>query len=176
MYSWSERGQSWQPYQQPFRQPRSGPIYTPSGIIPDSSYAANWPELRQWVLQRDGHQCTNTTTDAYGNSYRCPNRSNLQIDHILPKSKGGSDYVQNLRTLCERCHSQRHPHMWAQYHTEHPEEFGYPQQGSYTQQPGYYPQHGYPQSGYPYQPQNFSYPQTYPFFAQQIHQPYFRYY
>lgn len=30
-----------------------------------------------------------------------------QVDHILPKSRGGSDDWANLRSLCARCHSRR---------------------------------------------------------------------
>jgi 5-methylcytosine-specific restriction endonuclease McrA len=29
------------------------------------------------------------------------------VDHILAKSKGGSDEVGNLQTLCVSCHSKR---------------------------------------------------------------------
>jgi 5-methylcytosine-specific restriction endonuclease McrA len=28
------------------------------------------------------------------------------VDHIVPKSKGGSDEVSNLRCLCVSCHSK----------------------------------------------------------------------
>jgi 5-methylcytosine-specific restriction endonuclease McrA len=29
---------------------------------------------------------------------------NLQADHIVPASRGGSDLPSNGRTLCRRCH------------------------------------------------------------------------
>jgi len=41
---------------------------------------------------------------------RCGSRSpdvKLEIDHILPASRGGSDLPWNLRFLCERCNRSR---------------------------------------------------------------------
>ena len=28
---------------------------------------------------------------------------NLEIDHIVPKSKGGGDYIENYQLLCGHC-------------------------------------------------------------------------
>jgi 5-methylcytosine-specific restriction endonuclease McrA len=33
----------------------------------------------------------------------CGSRSNLTIDHLIPRSKGGSDHVTNLVTRCKPC-------------------------------------------------------------------------
>jgi len=127
-----------------YRRPRlpNMPIRTPSGIIPGPTYPSNWPELRKWVLQRDGYQCTNMWQDAYGNWHRCPNKDHLHMDHIIPQSEGGSDTVDNLRMLCDRCHTSKHPHMMPQYVQNHPEEFGI--------QPQVYPYYRYAYPGYQY--------------------------
>jgi len=51
----------------------------------------SWRELRQRVLARDGWTC------AY-----CGREAN-QVDHITPKSAGGSDDMDNLTAACSAC-------------------------------------------------------------------------
>jgi hypothetical protein len=50
---------------------------------------------RQAVLERDGRRCT-----------RCGSTERLEIDHVQPQARGGSDDLSNLRTLCRPCHQQ----------------------------------------------------------------------
>ena len=52
---------------------------------------------RQAVLDRDGHCCIN-----------CFETENLHIDHIFPKSRGGSDKLENLQVLCSKCNISKH--------------------------------------------------------------------
>ncbi len=57
------------------------------------------PSVRRRVLDRDGHRCTTPG---------CSNRHFLEIHHVVPRNRGGSNQLHNLTTLCTRCH--RHAH------------------------------------------------------------------
>lgn len=52
--------------------------------------------VRAEVLGRDEHRCR-----------RCPATSGLTIDHIKPVSRGGTDDLTNLQTLCQPCNSSK---------------------------------------------------------------------
>lgn len=52
-----------------------------------------WTELRNRALERDGFRCV-----------KCSIPGRLEVDHIVPKSNGGSDDLSNLQTLCRSCH------------------------------------------------------------------------
>lgn len=54
---------------------------------------STWRNLRDQALDRDGHRCT-----------QCGLNQNLDAHHIRPKHKGGKSTLENLITLCERCH------------------------------------------------------------------------
>ncbi|MDE0475336.1 MAG: HNH endonuclease [Gammaproteobacteria bacterium] len=49
------------------------------------------------MLDRDGWRCT-----------RCGRAGKLEVDHIRPLHRGGSDSLDNLRALCRTCHVDRH--------------------------------------------------------------------
>lgn len=51
---------------------------------------------RKLVYDRDGRTCR-----------LCGDTSNLEIDHIVPWSAGGSDASMNLRVLCHDCNQDR---------------------------------------------------------------------
>lgn len=51
---------------------------------------------RRQALVRDGYQCRVCSQVVYGKK--------AHVDHILPKSQGGSDLLENLQTLCSTCH------------------------------------------------------------------------
>ena len=47
------------------------------------------------VLRRDNHRCVYCGVSA--------KKAELEIDHIVPFSKGGSNAISNLQTLCSDC-------------------------------------------------------------------------
>jgi hypothetical protein len=54
--------------------------------------------LRYQILRRDRFRCR-----ACGRSHATNPEVQLQVDHIIPWSQGGSSRVENLQTLCNRC-------------------------------------------------------------------------
>ena len=54
-------------------------------------------ELREYLLEKWGRQC------AYCGKSDVP----LQIEHIVPKAKGGTDRVSNLTLACEKCNLKK---------------------------------------------------------------------
>lgn len=53
-------------------------------------------EVRRKVWRRDDGKCA-----------KCGNRENLEFDHIIPLSKGGSSTVRNVELLCEVCNRKK---------------------------------------------------------------------
>lgn len=53
-------------------------------------------EVRREVWRRDGGACV-----------KCGSRRNLEYDHIVPVSKGGSNTARNIELLCETCNRSK---------------------------------------------------------------------
>ena len=54
-------------------------------------------KMRFYIYNRDGNRCV-----------KCGRRSDdLEIDHIIPISKGGKSTYDNLQTLCKRCNKNK---------------------------------------------------------------------
>ncbi|WMM73018.1 HNH endonuclease signature motif containing protein [Rhodococcus pyridinivorans] len=53
-----------------------------------------WRNQRQRALDRDGHRCVDCTAPA------------VEVDHIVGRGDGGTDDLENLRSLCVRCHDR----------------------------------------------------------------------
>jgi 5-methylcytosine-specific restriction endonuclease McrA len=66
-------------------------------------------EVREYLLEKWGRKC------AYGAETDLP----LQIEHIIPRSRGGSDRVANLTLACEDCNQRKGKQTAA--------EFGFPE-------------------------------------------------
>lgn len=56
------------------------------------------PKLRNYILERDNHTCC-----MCGNSTHNEPNLLLEVDHIIPISKGGLTIESNLQTLCWKC-------------------------------------------------------------------------
>ena len=57
---------------------------------------APWARHTEIVFARDGNKCKH-----------CAATSDLTLDHIIPRSAGGSDEITNLQTLCSHCNSAK---------------------------------------------------------------------
>ena len=53
-------------------------------------------KLRFAIYKRDGYKCR-----------KCGSTQCLEIDHIVPISKGGKSTYNNLQTLCKRCNKEK---------------------------------------------------------------------
>ncbi len=53
---------------------------------------------RRAVFERDGERCTFADTEAH----RCPATTWLELDHVIPRARGGTSEVGNLRVRCLR--------------------------------------------------------------------------
>ncbi|HEW92170.1 MAG TPA: HNH endonuclease [Thermotogaceae bacterium] len=76
---------------------------------------------REQVLWRDGYKCQH-----------CGTTIKLQIHHIIPRNKGGTDTLNNLITLCAKCHKELHEGKWVL--KKKPKQYKYPailQQGKW---------------------------------------------
>ena len=66
-------------------------------------------EIREYLLEKWGRQC------AYCDKKDVP----LEIEHIFPKSRGGSNRISNLTLACRKCNQKKG--------NQTAEEFGYPE-------------------------------------------------
>ena len=57
-----------------------------------------WKKISNEVFKRDNNTCF------YCGRSDCK----MEIDHLLPVSRGGGDDISNLVTSCRRCNAQKH--------------------------------------------------------------------
>ena len=65
-------------------------------------YGSAWDMLRRAVLVRDGHLCQCAACRAEGRTTVA-----TEVDHIVPKSKGGTDRLSNLQAIGRECHLRK---------------------------------------------------------------------
>lgn len=58
---------------------------------------AEWIRLREEIFSRDGRQCAN-----------CGVEEHLQVHHVVPLSRDGTNKRTNLLTICNRCRNRTH--------------------------------------------------------------------
>jgi 5-methylcytosine-specific restriction protein A len=59
-----------------------------------------WSKTRRLVLARDSHRCQ------LGIPGVCTTIA-TEVDHIRPRAIGGDDALDNLRSVCRKCHISR---------------------------------------------------------------------
>jgi len=57
-------------------------------------------KVKEEVLARDNWQCV-----------MCGKKEDLQFDHIIPYSKGGSNTAENLQILCASCNRKKYTNI-----------------------------------------------------------------
>lgn len=61
-------------------------------------------KLRHEVFQRDGYRCRECGASK--------DETSLEIDHIVPVARGGTNDIDNLQTLCRECNRMKHTDEW----------------------------------------------------------------
>lgn len=59
-----------------------------------------WQKARKQALKRDGHLCV----PCLHNGRPTPA---TEVDHVLPRAKGGTDDLDNLESICRDCHQAK---------------------------------------------------------------------
>jgi 5-methylcytosine-specific restriction endonuclease McrA len=47
-----------------------------------------------------------------GRCVRCGSTEDLEVDHVVPASRGGETTADNLRVVCRECHREIHKLAW----------------------------------------------------------------
>lgn len=63
---------------------------------PNNKAQIRYRALTTHIFHRDENKCC-----------FCGSKTNLSLDHIVPKRFGGSNHPQNLQTLCRSCNSKK---------------------------------------------------------------------
>lgn len=84
-------------HQQPHYKEVASVLPSPSGEFDGLRVASGvTAEMRERVMTRDGRRCRS-----------CAATDDLAIDHIIPRSRGGTGEEDNLQVLCRKCNSSK---------------------------------------------------------------------
>jgi hypothetical protein len=83
-------------------KPERVPYYDSIGRLRMRKNGKTWTrkinnKLRNAVLARDSYKCV-----------KCSSLKNLHVHHVMHRSDGGKDVIENLTTLCDLCHAEEH--------------------------------------------------------------------
>lgn len=82
---------------------------------PDERYSPKWNTLSIRTRKRDDWKCQKC-----GDEGGPDGDADVEAHHIVPKSKGGKDTLDNLITLCHSCHESEHGHSIPSKDTSNP--------------------------------------------------------
>ena len=69
------------------------------------------PEKRLAIYIRDQFRCL-----ACGRDLRNADPVEINLDHLVPRAKGGSNKASNLATTCKRCNCARGAKRWTKFY------------------------------------------------------------
>lgn len=81
-------------------QPTPEPLNLPPERLPGVPRKTHKARVRAKVYARDKHRCVECGTDKH-----------LTLDHIRPLSKGGTNRIENLQTMCSSCNNRKGDEM-----------------------------------------------------------------
>jgi len=68
-------------------------------------------EITQWFMEGRRSRGTTKTRPPILKCARCGADRGFEIDHILPKSRGGPDDLDNYQVLCRNCNRAKSNHI-----------------------------------------------------------------
>lgn len=74
---------------------RRGGLTPTRATTAERGYGSRWQRARRLVLAEEPICMI------------CKREPSTRVDHKIPKTKGGTDYRENLQGLCESCHNRK---------------------------------------------------------------------